>query len=442
MATFVAKALCPHLIEVKNDMPSYVAASRDIMDALAAYDENMAQASLDEAYLDLTPYCAQYSMDVEQVVSQLRNEVLEKTGLTVSVGIAPNKMLAKICSDKNKPNGQYQLHPERQTIINFTRDLPVRKVPGIGRVTERILDAMNVKTCHDVWEARVMLYLTFDGKIDWLLQAHLGLASHVVQPSQRHERKSVGRETTFRPSSNQAELLGHLRGCCDQVEKDLERLEFDGRTITLIGKHDTYQRFSRAHTSTAGRHFKTADELFTVAKQQFDAEQKVAGALCLRLIGVRLTNLRDLKQAKEGGPLTKMLRSAQSKLKTSPWGMDVGSSSDEMLLGKADAALTEDEERRQIRLAMEASLREVQERDMPTGKEEIPSPAQDEDEVVCIQAESVQQNCPICQRVLSFRADMSEAQVDLCLSGFNDIESSQSKPASKARRLDQFVTRS
>ncbi|KDN48511.1 DNA/RNA polymerase [Tilletiaria anomala UBC 951] len=453
MATFVARALCPHLIVVKNNMGDYVAASRQIMDVLLNYDENLAQASLDEAYMDVTGYVEQHETTVEQVVEQIRGEVQDKTGLTVSIGIAPNTMVAKICSDFNKPNGQYRVQPDRNTVITFMRDLPVRKVPGIGRVSEKILESLGIRTCGDIWTHRVMLYLTFDGKIDWLLQAHLGLGSHVVQPAQRHERKSVGRETTFMPTANETEMLTHLRKCCDQVEKDLERLDFDGRTVTLVAKHATYQRFSRAFTYHTVRHYKSADDLYSIAKQQFDAEQKRSGGLKLRLIGVRLTNLRDLQLLQDGGPLKKMLMSAGRSIAASKsdigWNLNAGGTSDEVNLGKGDVASTEEGEERQIRLALEASLREVQVGNVQFSQGEathcdkglVSRDGLDEKSELRQDAHQLFQDCPVCQRRISFApATIEEVMnqrlnqhIDACLSGFNDLSPSDSA----ARKGDQ-----
>lgn len=80
--------------------------------------------------LSITPYMAAHEMTASEVVSHLRAEVESRTGLTISAGIAPNTMLAKICSDKNKPNGQYELPFEGKAIREFMRDLPVRRIPG------------------------------------------------------------------------------------------------------------------------------------------------------------------------------------------------------------------------------------------------------------------------------------------------------------------------
>ncbi|KAK0549852.1 hypothetical protein OC845_002920 [Tilletia horrida] len=298
-AVFVAKALCPELIVVPNDFKAYVQASGEVMEILGSYDENLQPASLDEAYLDITEYCTQHQMTAEQVVTQMRKEIQDNTGLTVSVGIAANKTLAKICSDKNKPNGQYELSHEREAIMQFMANLPVRKIPGIGRVTERILSAVNVNTCGDIWEHRHELYLTFGNSLDQLLSAYLGLGSTHVRPNDRRERKSVGRETTFRPTSDMELLKEELRGCADQVEIDLERNHFKGRTVTLVAKKDTFQRFTRARSGTTFLH--KADDLYNITvslllAEGADFERQHPGLkLTLRLIGVRVTQLKDLE---------------------------------------------------------------------------------------------------------------------------------------------------
>ncbi|CAD6946655.1 unnamed protein product [Tilletia controversa] len=311
-AVFVAKALCPELIVVRNDFKAYVQASSDIMEILGSYDENLQPASLDEAYLDITDYCTQHQMTAEQV---LRKEVEEETGLTVSVGIAANKTLAKICSDKNKPNGQYDLPHDRDGIMQFTETLKVRKIPGIGRVTERILQAVNVETCGDIWKQRHELFLTFGSSIDQLLSAYLGLGSTHVRPNDRRERKSVGRETTFRPTNDLEQMKAELRSCADQVEKDLERTHFKGRTVTLVAKKDTYQRFTRAKSGNTYLH--KADDLYQITLSLLLAEiaelarSDPAAKLTLRLIGVRMTHLKDLQPP--DNQIKKLFEAAGSK---------------------------------------------------------------------------------------------------------------------------------
>lgn len=125
----------------------------------------LSEAFLNLAYDSITSHCI--GISPSEVVARLRSEVEAKTGLTISAGIASNRMLAKICSDKNKPNGQFELVPDRAIITRFMRDLPVRKIPGFGRVTERCLEALGVEvsqdqdplrqTCGDIWTRRAEL---------------------------------------------------------------------------------------------------------------------------------------------------------------------------------------------------------------------------------------------------------------------------------------------
>jgi DNA polymerase kappa len=139
-------------------------------------------------------------------------------------------VLAKICSDRNKPDGQYRILPERAAVLEFMSTLPPRKVPGIGRVTERWLDALGIETCGDIWKHRVVLSLTMR-HYEEFLQVYLGLGGNKVAPSARggcrcrltlrHRlcsralslgwRKSVGREHTFTPTSDYNQLLLYLR---------------------------------------------------------------------------------------------------------------------------------------------------------------------------------------------------------------------------------------
>lgn len=374
MASYIAMKLCPHLITIPNDMQSYVAASRQIMDILHRFDENLAQASLDEAYLDITAFCRLNKMDVSDAVAQLRQEVREETGLTVSVGVAPNKMLAKIGSDKNKPDGQFLLDFTKEASIEFMDQLPVRKVPGIGRVTERMLQSLGVETCGDVWRLRVKIALVLgDEHLQWLLRYYLGIASSVVEPGKREERKSVGREHTFQPTSDPEKLFELLRESAETVEDDLKRLDFVGRKVTLICKYDNFQRFTRDQTQT--KYVSTADDIYRVVRSLLEYELKVQPGLSLRLIGARVGTLMDVRKPADGGPLKRFFEKGANGEGSGPTSpkkrrirRDAGhpdsvTARDGMSGGDAEMDLegdAEDEENRQIRLAIAASLEDME----------------------------------------------------------------------------------
>lgn len=296
MATFVAQKLCPQLVCIHQNHDRYSTVSKEIMAIIRNYDPEMCVAGCDEGYLNITAYCDENNMSPDDCVAQLRKEVFEATNLTVSAGIAPNMTLAKICSDKNKPNGQFHLPFERDKIIEFMRDLPIRKVPGVGRVQERLLDSIGIRTCGDVYTHRAIIHLL--GKhfsLDYLLHAYLGLGSSVVQPGAREERKSVGVERTFNPISDQNELIAKLEKIAHTLEEDLEYGGWAGKTVTLKYKVDTFQSFTRA--KSCPRYVNKKEDLFTIAKELLLAEMP----LCIRLIGIRVTNLKDLKIAENSG---------------------------------------------------------------------------------------------------------------------------------------------
>ncbi|KAB1281653.1 DNA polymerase kappa [Camelus dromedarius] len=119
-----------------------------------------------------------FGTSAEEVVKEIRFRIEQKTTLTASAGIAPNTMLAKVCSDKNKPNGQYQIPPNRQAVMDFIKDLPIRKVSGIGKVTEKMLKALGIMTCTELYEQRALLSLLFS-ETSWhyFLHISLGLGS-------------------------------------------------------------------------------------------------------------------------------------------------------------------------------------------------------------------------------------------------------------------------
>lgn len=119
----------------------------------------MSPASLDEAYISLTSYCTTNGISPAMAAEKMRAQVMEKTGLTVSAGVSSNALLSKIAADFNKPNGQFVVGPTKSDAIQFMGQLSIRKVPGIGRVTERWLNGIGVEKVEDIFRLRGKLYL-------------------------------------------------------------------------------------------------------------------------------------------------------------------------------------------------------------------------------------------------------------------------------------------
>lgn len=149
--SFIGKKLCPDIIFIKPDFAKYRKASDEFKAVLFQYDENMEAIGLDEANLDVTSYLIKNKIDHQEgrifLAQKIRREIIERTKMTASCGIAGNKMLAKICSDMNKPNGQTYLPANEEEIRKFMNKLPVRKLIGVGKVNEQILHGMGIQQC-------------------------------------------------------------------------------------------------------------------------------------------------------------------------------------------------------------------------------------------------------------------------------------------------------
>ncbi|KAL3469420.1 hypothetical protein BJX99DRAFT_241323 [Aspergillus californicus] len=295
MASFVAMKLCPQLVCLPQNYDKYSAKAQEIRAVLAQYDPQFESASIDEAYLNITNYCVVNQIDPDQTVSRMRAEILETTRVSVSAGIAPNAKIAKISSNYNKPNGQFRVPNDRDAVMNFMKDLPMRKVNGVGRVFERELDAIGVKTCGDIYPHRALLAKLFGGKaLHFLAQCYLGLGRTKIQPAESFERKSVGTESTFHEISTREEFREKLWHLAQELEKDLSRTQFKGRTLVLKVKLATFEVLSRQ--CQPAKAMSASKELFTTALPMLEKLEKEIPNMKLRLLGLRCTNLVSTKK--------------------------------------------------------------------------------------------------------------------------------------------------
>ncbi|KAL2816262.1 hypothetical protein BJX63DRAFT_430267 [Aspergillus granulosus] len=295
MASFVAMKLCPQLILLPQNYEKYTAKAQEIRTIIARYDPQFESASIDEAYLNITAYCAENQLDPEVAVDRMRAEILETTKISVSAGIAANAKIAKISSNRNKPNGQFCVPNTREAIMEFMNKLPMRKVNGVGRVFERELDAIGIQTCGDIYPQRAFLAKLFGEKaLHFLAQCYLGLGRTKIQPAESYERKSVGTETTFHEISTKEEFREKLWHCAQELEKDLSRTQFKGRTMVLKVKLATFEVLTRQHQPA--RAVASAKELFTSALPMLEKLEREIPNMKLRLLGIRCTNLVSTKK--------------------------------------------------------------------------------------------------------------------------------------------------
>ncbi|KAI0473572.1 hypothetical protein GGR56DRAFT_666714 [Xylariaceae sp. FL0804] len=292
MAGFVAKKLCPQLLLIRPNFAKYTSKAHEVREVLADYDPRFESASIDEAYLNITEYCADHSMSPEDAVQQMRDEIHQKTRITVSAGIAANAKLAKICSNMNKPNGQYTLPNDRVAIMNFMQQLPTRKVNGIGRVLERELQEIGIRTCGEIYpERRFLRQLFGDKTYEFLISVHLGLGRTDVQPAEEYERKSG---ITFRDLSDPGQLRDKLRWTAQELEGDMRRAECKGRTLVLKVKLHTYEVFTRQIVTPKA--ICLADDLYNYSLPILTKLLHEMPGMKLRLMGLRCTQLVSTKK--------------------------------------------------------------------------------------------------------------------------------------------------
>ncbi|KAJ3014149.1 UNVERIFIED_CONTAM: hypothetical protein HDU68_000405 [Siphonaria sp. JEL0065] len=309
MATHIAKKLCPELVILKPDFHKYETSSNLIRTVFAKYHEKFTPASLDEAYLDITDYLTEHpDLTPESLVEQMRAEIRETSKLTASAGIACNRMIAKVCSDYNKPNGQFRVASDPEAILEFMKELPIRKIPGIGAVSEQYLKAFGVEKCGDL-ESRLPLLrlILHDSLFDHCVDISLGIGSVDVNRNDDYIQKGIGREQL---SFLVAQVMtAHMRtptAMYEELEKLAQELESDmaerglaARCVNLKLKNSEFALSTRAKTLSS--FIWTANDMFNVAQELLCKELEACPKLTLRLIGIRMTIIvkkSDLDQRK------------------------------------------------------------------------------------------------------------------------------------------------
>ncbi|XP_065616324.1 DNA polymerase kappa isoform X1 [Quercus suber] len=250
MPGFIACKLCPELIFVPVDFKKYTYYSDITRKVFQTYDPNFMAASLDEAYLDITDVCKERSMTSGEIAKELRTTIFEETGLTCSAGVGSNRLLAKVCSDINKPNGQFVLPNDRMAVMTFISSLPIRKIGGIGKVTEHILrDVLGINTCEDMLQKGGLLCALFSrSTADFFLSVGLGLGQTEIP--QVRSRKSISNERTFSSTEDEASFDQKLADLAEMLSVDMQKEGLSGRTLTLKLKTTTFEVRTRAVTLT------------------------------------------------------------------------------------------------------------------------------------------------------------------------------------------------
>lgn len=286
MPGFIACKLCADLVFIRPNFERYTLYSEKVRQVFRDYDPQFLARSLDEAYLDITDQCSLRNMTSEEIAEELRTRVHDSTGLTCSAGIGPNRMIAKVCSDINKPNGQFVVPNERLAVMTFVSTLPIRKVSGIGKVTERLLkEVLGVKVCEDLIQKGGLITALFSSiSTDFFLSVGLGIGGSDVPIEE--SRKSLSCERTFSAISNEESLCAKLEELCEHLSKDMEDEGLQGRTLTLKLKTVKFEVRTRSSTLPMLVHKK--EDLLCHAFKLLKAELPVS----LRLMGLRISHFQ------------------------------------------------------------------------------------------------------------------------------------------------------
>lgn len=284
MGVMQAARLAPHAILLPANFDAYRIASQRFKAAVATIAPEIEDRGIDEIYIDLTLLAE----DTLALVQQIKTAVHAATGLTCSVGVAPNKLLAKICSDLNKPNGITFLTMD--DIASQLWPLPVRKINGIGPRAGEKLAALGIQAIGELARTELIFLQQHFGRSygHWLLEAAHGRDNREIVT--HREPKSTSRETTFErdlhPRDDKAQLGEIFTALCNRVADDLNKKGYIGRTIGIKLRYADFSTITRDVTLPEA----TANAQ-TIRRAAGECLRRVPLEQRLRLIGVRVGGL-------------------------------------------------------------------------------------------------------------------------------------------------------
>jgi DNA polymerase-4 len=290
MPMFEARRLCPHATVVPPNMDKYAAVSRQVRALMLDLTPQVEPISIDEAFMDLSGTARLHGMSAAKVLARFAARVEDKLHITVSIGLADNKFLAKIASDLDKPRGFAVLG--RAEATTFLADKPVGLIYGVGKVAQQRLDKDGFRLIADLQRADerdLMRRYGVEGQRLWRLAR--GIDARDVNPDR--ERKSVSAENTFeRDLASFRPLEKRLWAAAEEVADRLKEKQLAGSTVTLKLKTADFRILTRARslespTQLAGRIFAVGRDLLS---------REVNGTR-YRLLGIGVSALTDAEAA-------------------------------------------------------------------------------------------------------------------------------------------------
>ena len=294
MPTGQALKLCPQLTLLSGNMDKYKTASRQIRAIFARYTEQIEPLSLDEAYLDVSD-CTLFHGSATRIAEDIRRSIFAETGLTASAGVAPNKFLAKIASDENKPDGLFVITPGQ--VADFVKTLPLTRLPGVGSKTAERLSQLGLHSCADIATAPLALLVKhFGAQADSLLKRSQGIDERPVCSNE--QRKSLGVERTLEHDLvKYTECVETLSQLLPQLQRRLEHYSNTaaGR-MTPVQKVGVKLKFSDFRQTTVEKQGQPLqlDKLLPLLDEAWQRRQQQGVRLIGLQIGFKTSALQQL----------------------------------------------------------------------------------------------------------------------------------------------------
>lgn len=249
MAMATAVRLCPQAIVLPPRMEYYRKVSQEIRAIFLRYTSLIEPISLDESFLDISAVVSAGDFQQARTIAlEIKQRIKEEVQLTASAGVAPNKFLAKIASDLQKPDGLVVVEPA--AVQTFLQDLPVSRLWGVGKVTERKLQMLQIRTIGDLAQVPLQTLERHFGKSGRLFY-HLARGEDERPVLPTRETKSISREETF--PVDQGDMRAIKRALwkqAQQVERHLQRKRLEAYTVTLKLRYGDFTQITRSHTSS------------------------------------------------------------------------------------------------------------------------------------------------------------------------------------------------
>lgn len=284
-----AKKLCPQVVVIEPNFEKYREVSAQIHQIFQQYTPLIEPLSLDEAYLDVTENLKNIPSATE-VAEHIRADIFAVTGLTASAGVAPNKFLAKIASDWNKPNGLFVIKPHQ--VLNFIQDLALNKIPGVGKVTQEKLSQLNLHTLGDLQKIEENILIHHFGKYGKQLYLYAQGIDHRPVKAER-ERQQISKEITFDDDYTLEQCHDTWQPLAAQVWRSLNKKQLTARGVNVKLKLKNFQVLQ--HSKSFKQALQSEQDLAQVIFQLLN-EMHIDPTFQFRLVGVGVYQLQPMQQ--------------------------------------------------------------------------------------------------------------------------------------------------